>query len=555
MAGQVAELMREPYPEVLQSIQRVATVVKGEEEKYARLVIPGLENFKRFFAARKRRELTGEDLFYAYGTLGLRPDFMEDWASAEGLAIARSAREGMDRLREEERERAKASWKGVGKEVASPAYQQLAAQQRPEFVGYAALEAQDCRILGIVTREGIVNELPAASVGELVLDRTPFYAEAGGQVGDTGAFLAPDSDEEIARVETTYYPLAGLSAHRITARQRLRVGDRVRAVVDAEAREATMRNHTATHLLHAALRAVLGPHVKQSGSLVAPDRLRFDFSHYAALDPEELAEIERLANQHILRDTPVTEERMDLDAALKSGALAFFGDKYPEKNVRVITVGDFSKELCGGTHVRHAGQIGLLKLTSESSIAAGIRRVEAITGATALAAYQQTLARVQQVAALLKTSDDELVESVERALTQAHAAQKQLESLRRRLAQAQADGLLEHVRRVKNVPVLAARLDDVDRETLRTLADSLRQKLGSAVIVLGTTTNGKVALIAAVTKDLTPRLHAGKIAQSVAERVGGSGGGRADLAEAGGKDPERLAQAIADVYAIVEKML
>ncbi|MFQ5817426.1 MAG: DHHA1 domain-containing protein, partial [Terriglobia bacterium] len=452
-------------------------------------------------------------------------------------------------------ERAKASWKGVGKEVASPAYQQLAAQIRPEFVGYTAMEAEDCLIVAIVARDGLVNELPAGTEAEIVLDHTPFYAEAGGQVGDAGLFLAPESKEERARVRDTYYPVAGLTAHKVKAKEKLRVGDRLQAVVDREAREATMRNHTGTHLLHAALRAVLGPHVKQSGSLVAPDRLRFDFSHYAALDPEELAEIERLANEHILHDTPVSEERMALDAALASGALAFFGDKYPQKNVRVITVGDFSKELCGGTHVRHTGQIGLLKLTAESSIAAGIRRVEAITGATALAEYQQTLARLQQVAALLKTTDGQVIESLERLLAQARAAEKQLEGLRRRLAQAQVDELVQRVRRVKQVPVLAARLDAVDRATLRSLADSLRAKLGSAVIVLGTTTNGKVALIAAVTKDLTQKLHAGKIAQAVAGRCGGTGGGRADLAEAGGKNPELLGQAIADVYAIVEKML
>ncbi|MFQ5927907.1 MAG: DHHA1 domain-containing protein, partial [Terriglobia bacterium] len=454
-----------------------------------------------------------------------------------------------------QRERAKASWIGGGKEV-KPAYLELGSLvERPEFVGYTRTEAKDCQIVGIVSSEGRVDELPAGAEAEVVLDRTPFYAEAGGQVGDTGLLLAPESEEEVARVRTTYYPVAGLTAHKIKAKEQLRVGDRLRAVVDPAAREATMRNHTGTHLLHAALRAVLGPHVKQSGSLVAPDRLRFDFTHYAALDPEELAEIERLANEHILCDTPVTDERMDLDAALASGALAFFGDKYPEKSVRVITIGEFSKELCGGTHVRHTGQIGLLKLTSESSSAAGVRRVEAITGATALATYQQTLARLQQVAALLKTSEGEVVESSQRVLSQARAAEKQLEGLRRRLAQAQVDELVQRVRRVKEVAVLAARLDEVDRATLRSLADSLRGKLGSAVIVLGTTTNGKVALIAAVTKDLTKRLHAGKIAQAVAGRCGGTGGGRADLAEAGGKDAEQLGQAIADVYAIVEKML
>ncbi len=567
MAGQVAELMRAPYPEVLESIQRVATVIKGEEEIYARLVLPAIAGVRKYMEARgwipkepREREFSlskaqaGELLFYAYSTLGLRPDFMQDWLQAQRCELPRDFNEPFEDRLEEERERAKASWKGVGKEAASPAYRQLAGKLRPEFIGYTKLEGE-CRITGIVSRDGLVNELAAGAEGEVVLDPTPFYAEAGGQVGDSGLLLAPDSDEEVARVRTTYYPLASLPALKVTAKERLRVGDRVRAVVDAEARAATMRNHTGTHLLHAALRAVLGPHVKQSGSLVAPDRLRFDFSHYAPLDPEELAEIERLANEHILRDTAVTEERMDLDAALKSGALAFFGDKYPEKNVRVITIGEFSKELCGGTHVRHTGQIGLLKLTSESSIAAGIRRVEAITGATALERFQQAIDRLQQAAALLKTTDHEVVESLERLLEERRAGEKQLEALRHRLAQQQVEELVQRVRRVKDVPVLVAQLEAVDRTTLRSLVDSLRQKLGSAVIVLGTSTNGKVALIAAVTKDLTPKLHAGKIAQQVAGRMGGTGGGRADLAEAGGKDAGQLGQALADVYAIVEKML
>lgn len=556
LTGQVAEMMRGAYPEVLESIQRIATVIKGEEEKYARLVIPGLENFKRFFEAQKRRMLTGEDLFYAYGTLGLRPDFIEDWASGQDLTIDPKAREEMNRLLEKDRERAKASWKGVGKEVANPAYQQLAEKQRTEFVGYSQTTATDCRIVGLVAREGLVEELPAGTEGEVVLDRTPFYAEAGGQVGDTGVFLAADSNEEVAVVRDTYYPLAGLISHKVKAKQPLRVSDRVTAGVNQAAREATMRNHTATHLLHAALRAVLGPHVKQAGSLVAPDRLRFDFTHYAPLDPEELAEIERLANEYILRDFPVTQARMDLEAALASGALAFFGDKYPEKEARVLSVADFSKELCGGTHVARTGQIGLLKLISESSIAAGIRRLEAITGTTTLEHYQQALNTLQQVAALLKTTEREVVESVERALGQAKSAEKQLESLRRRLAQAQLEELLSaRLRRVKGVPVLAAQLDALDRATMRALVDTLRQKLGSGVIVLGTTANGKVALIAAVTKDLTRKLHAGKIAQAVARRVGGSGGGHAELAEAGGKEPAQLVSAMDAVYGIVEKML
>ncbi|MGH9779228.1 MAG: DHHA1 domain-containing protein, partial [Candidatus Acidiferrales bacterium] len=422
--------------------------------------------------------------------------------------------------------------------------------------------ARDCRIVAIVTREGAVKELQANGEGEVVLDRTPFYAESGGQIGDTGKFLDPDGNLEVAEVLTCYHPLMALNAHKVRAKELLAVGDRLTCVVNIEARDATMRNHTGTHLLHAALRRVLGPHVKQSGSLVAPDRLRFDFTHYAALDPEELEEIERQANEQILRDNAVTEERMDLDAALRSGALAFFGDKYPEKNVRVISVPDpkeeggfFSKELCGGTHVRHTGQIGVLKVVGEASSAAGVRRVEAITGAGALTSYQRALDTLRRLAGTLRVGEDELVEAVERLSARAKQLEKQLLAAKERGARSQVSDLVEQVRRVKDVGVLAAVVQDIDPGTMRALVDTLRQKLGSGVVVLGTTTNGKVALIVGVTKDLTNRLHAGKIVKEVAQRVGGSGGGRPDLAEAGGKDAGGLPKALEEVYGIVEKML
>ncbi len=562
MAGRVAELMRESYPEVLDGLQRISTVIKAEEEKYARLVVPGLANLEKFMKERKTSEIGMEELFHAYGTLGLRSDFILDWAHRHGIPVAGNALSGMQQLLDLERERAKASWKGVAKEVASPIYQELAQKHPTVFDGYAQTTSRDCRIVAIVTKAGAVKELAAGVEAEVVLDHTPFYAESGGQIGDTGKLLDPDGNVEVAEVLTCYHPLMALNAHKVRVKERLTVGDRVLAVVDTEARNATMRNHTGTHLLHAALRRVLGPHVKQSGSLVAPDRLRFDFTHYAALDPEEMEEIERQANEQILRDNPVTEERMDLDAALHSGALAFFGDKYPEKNVRVITIPDvgeekgfFSKELCGGTHVRHTGQIGVLKVVSESSSAAGIRRVEAISGARALESYQQALDSLRQVATTLRVSETEVVEAVDRLTQHSRQLEKQLQAAKERSARSQVDDLVEQVRRVKDVGVLSAVVQDIDAATMRALVDTLRQKLGSGVVALGTTTNGKVSLIVGVTKDLTNRLHAGKIVKEVAQRVGGSGGGRPDLAEAGGKDAARLQQALEDVYGIVEKML
>ncbi len=501
-------------------------------------------------------------MFFAYDTLGVRPDFIRDVAQEHGLPVAPDAPKEFEEELERQRERAKASWKGVAKEVANPIYQELAAKHPTEFLGYTQTSARDCRILAIVTPQGAVQELSVQGEGAVVLDRTPFYAESGGQIGDRGKFLDADGNLEVAEVLTCFHPLMALNVHQVRAKERLAVGDRLTCMVDTAARDATMRNHTGTHLLHAALRRVLGPHVKQSGSLVAPDRLRFDFSHYAALDPEELEEIERQANEQILRDNPVTEERMDLDAALRSGALAFFGDKYPEKNVRVITVPDpreeggfFSKELCGGTHVRHTGQIGVLKVVSEASSAAGIRRVEAITGAGALESYQRALDTLRNLAGTLRVGEDELVDAVERLLQHSKQLEKQLQAAKERGARSQLSELAERSRRVRDVEVVAALVQDVDPATMRSLVDSLRQKLGSGVVVLGTTTNGKVALIVGVTKDLTSRLHAGKIVKEVAQRVGGSGGGRPDLAEAGGKDAAELPKALEEVYGIVERML
>jgi len=419
-------------------------------------------------------------------------------------------------------------------------------------------ESSGCTVLAILRDANLVEELPAGVRAEVVLDRTPFYAEAGGQVGDTGVLTREDTGETVARVEDTYSPVSGLIAHRVTARAPVRVGDRVTAVVDAERREATKRNHTGTHLLHASLRQVLGTHVKQAGSVVDPDRLRFDFSHFASVSNDELQEIERLANDSILRNDAVSTEVMELDRALESGALAFFGEKYPDR-VRVVTVGGekdfFSKELCGGTHVRRTGDIGLLKVTSEGSISAGVRRVEAVTGERALREFQAVTDLVHRTAGALKTAPEDVPEAVERLLEAQRQLEKQVEALKLKSAQAQASDVEERVRSVKDVRVLALKLEALDRAQLRSMADMLRQRLKSGVVVLATAEDSKVSLIAALTPDLTKRLHAGKIAQAVAQRLGGSGGGRPDIAEAGGKNVNLLDSVLNDVLGIVGEML
>jgi alanyl-tRNA synthetase len=400
----------------------------------------------------------------------------------------------------------------------------------------------------------LLDEIPAGVRAEVVLDHTPFYAEAGGQVGDTGVFLNEESLEVIANVEDTYYPVSGLIAHRVVTRAPLRVGDRLTAVADADKRRATMRNHTGTHLLHAALRDVLGTHVKQAGSVVEPGRLRFDFRHFTSVSEDELQEIEKLANEEIVRNIEVKTAEMALEQAYASGALHFFEEKYPDP-VRVVSVSDFSKELCGGTHVSRTGDIGLLKITSEGSISAGVRRVEAVTGEGALEQYREVTTVVRNLAATLKTTPSDLPEAAEKLVESQKNLEKQVETLRLKLAQAQLADVESRVRLVKDVKVLSIRLEALERGQMRILADSLRQRLQSGVVVLATTSNDKVALIAALTPDLTKRLHAGKIAQAVAQKLGGTGGGRPDIAEAGGKDPARLDTVLNEVYEIVGAML
>jgi alanyl-tRNA synthetase len=375
-------------------------------------------------------------------------------------------------------------------------------------------------------------------------------------------FLDNRETMQLAEVRGAYYPVSRLVAHRVIAKETLHVGDRVATVADPIRRARDRRNHTSTHLLHSALRNILGTHVKQAGSLVAPDHLRFDFSHFAAIDPSDLAEIEQQVNEEIRRNYEVQTDLMNIDAALASGALAFFGDKYPDANVRVVTIPDaeyprgfYSKELCGGTHVTRSGDIGVFKILSEQSAAAGVRRIEAISGERALAEYQQALETLRKVAGLVKSSPDGVLAAVERQALAIKQLEKELEGQRRKTAVSMVDTLLESARKVKDVNVLASTVSGVDRDGMRQLVDSLRQKLGSGVVILGAADDGKVALITGVTKDLTSRVQAGKIVQELARKVGGSGGGRPDIAEAGGKDTSALESAISDAYSLLERML
>jgi alanyl-tRNA synthetase len=616
MAGHVVQMMKDAYPELLETEHHIAKAIKIEEERFAHTTRVGLvrleetpvwgrtqrgdfevplREYKRalsspepvmFWEIPEARPsnrqpvggnlpicILGEDLFKLHDTYGLRPDFVEDVIRSLGIrtdwfGIFRAAETrtldldklpidsaGYEAAMEDQRERARVSWLGGDKKAFHPVYLRVAEKLKIEFLGYQQTTASECRVLTIVLRGSVQSdEVTPGTEAEIVLDRTPFYAEAGGQVGDAGRFVDPTTAREVGHVYDTYSPVTGVIVHRTEARQVLRVGDIVTAVVDAERRDAIRRNHTATHLLHAALRRTLGTHVKQAGSLVAPDRFRFDFTHYAALDEQDLLDIEDLVNQRILANEPVETQVMELDAAVGSGAMALFGEKYADR-VRVVSVDDFSKELCGGTHVRRTGDIGLFKILSESSVAAGTRRIEGLTGEGVLKHLREASGTLALLSQVLRAKPDELLPAAEKLSDSEKKLRKQLESQRMKRAAAQAGDLLESAREVKGVRVISSPVEAMDRPAMRKMIDNLRGRLESGVIVLGSVVDGKVSLVAAVTKDLTNRLDAGKIVKEAAALVEGSGGGRKDLAEAGGKDPAKLDEALQAVPGIVRKLL
>jgi alanyl-tRNA synthetase len=590
MARVVHGSMHGAYPELDDSIDRVSRIILSEEKRFAHTVDIGLrkliddiqplmtegsiairseqtmENINHTIVEAKdsaraiaRPIYQGEKAFKLYDTYGLPRDFIEDVTRDAGLRVDWP---GFERAMTEQRTRARASWKGGHKDVANPVYAKLAERFRTEPDFYFETSAKNRRIEAIVTKDGAVNELPAGAEGEIILDRTVFYAESGGQVSDVGALWNNEHTVQIAEVRGAYYPVSGLIAHRVLAREKLAVGDLVAGDADGSRREHIKRNHTGTHLMHAALRNILGTHVKQAGSLVEPARLRFDFTHFAAIDPAELRDIEQQVNDEILLNSEIQTNITTLDDALASGALAFFGDRYPEQNVRVVTIPDpsaprgfYSKELCGGTHVRRTGDIGMFKIVVEQSAAAGVRRIEAITGAAALADYQRTQQLLREISARMGVNEENLSAAIERTEQTQRQMEKQLEAMKRKGALSKMDELVAQARTIKGVKVISAELEGVDREAMRQLMDSLRQKLGSGVVVLGTAEDGKVALLVGVTKDLTSKLHAGKMIQVIAKEVGGSGGGRPDLAEAGGKDTSALKSALRNIYPLIDQSL
>jgi alanyl-tRNA synthetase len=499
--------------------------------------------------------LPGSEAFKLYDTFGMPLDFMQDAARDQGIAFDQA---GFDQAMEEQRQRAKSSWKGAAKQTANPAYQQL---PKSDFEGYRQTRSDNCEVLAIIHNGQGAQELKAGEQGEIILDHTPFYAEAGGQVGDRGWFYSDDHNTVIAEVKGCYYPIQGVRAHQVVAKSPIRVGDKVDAVVNTEVRESTMRNHTATHLLHAGLREVLGKHVKQAGSLVAPNHLRFDFSHFTAVEDEELQDIEDIINKEVLRNRKVeTIADVPIDVAVNEyHAMALFGEKYGDK-VRVVRIGDFSTELCGGTHTAATGEIGLIKILKEGSVSSGVRRVEAVTGEGSLQHFRADHQLEGFVASIASHPEgaspaDALKAELGKKDAEIKRLARELDQARMKSASSSTANLGEKIKEVKGVKVLAHRVDNLERAQMRTLVDQLRDKMGSGVVVLGSASNGNVSLIVGVTKDLTSRVQAGKVIAPVAQQVGGKGGGRPDLAEAGGKDASALDAALDGAYGVVDSLL
>ncbi len=462
LTGFVAELMRPAYPELMESVQRVARVVKDEEHRYATTFLVAEKVFSDEISKLANGTVPGSVSFKLYDTYGLALDEQEDIARERGVGIDR---EGFETEMRQQRDRARASWKGGEKGVIAPAYQELLEKGRTRFLGYDKLDAVST-VTGLLLNQELLDRLEAGAEGEIVLDQTPFYAETGGQVGDRGTLYNAHTGETVAIVEDTRPAVPGLTVHKIRTVAPIRIGDELRAEVGIPERWSTMRNHTATHLLHAALRQVLGPHVKQAGSVVEPPRLRFDFTHYAALDPAEIVEVERLVNQQILRNTQVTTNVMPIDQAISTGAMALFGEKYGDE-VRVVSIPDFSRELCGGTHVTRTGDIGVFKIVSESSISAGVRRIEAITGEGAVARFQESSEALHRIAGALRVGEPELVEQVERLIAERRTQEREIEQLKTRLAQSAARDLESKAKEKNGVRYLVASVDGLDRQQMR----------------------------------------------------------------------------------------
>jgi alanyl-tRNA synthetase len=533
----VAPLVREmgeAYPELKKSQAHVEKVLAKEEARFAETLDQGMQILEGAIADLDGKQLPGDIVFKLYDTYGFPVDLTADIARERDLSVDEK---GFEAAMEGQRERARASSK-----FGAVSGDGLKIDETTEFLGYEGTEAK-CKIVSLFREGEAVQELADGDEGAVVLASTPFYAESGGQIGDTGILV---DDGKLFRVDDTQKS-GDANVHFGAMEQgSLKIGDSVEAVVDAERRQAIRLNHTATHLMHAALRQVLGEHVAQKGSLVAPDRLRFDFSHYEGVTPEQVQEIEDLVNAEIRKNTPAQTDHMTYDDAIESGAMALFGEKYGDK-VRVLRVGDFSVELCGGTHVERTGDIGVFKITHEGGIASGVRRIEAVTGAGAMQWIDHNQQTLSDLAGMLKSTPDDAATKIEHLLKQNKELEKKLATAKHALITGQGSGSDDNVREIAGIKVLVSRMDGVDAKSMRDAVDRAKDKLQNAIVVFASVDAGKVRLAAGVTRNNTDRIKAGDLIRPVAEQVGGKGGGRPDFAQAGGSDVDALDAALAAV--------
>jgi alanyl-tRNA synthetase len=544
----VNEMMADAYPELIERESYIKKVVLAEEERFIETLDNGLRILNEEMASLRqagRTVIPGGTLFKLYDTFGFPTDLTGDIVAGEGFTIDEA---GFEACMERQREQAREHWKGSGEEGIAAIHKTLHLRGlRSRFVGYDEQTAY-APIIAILKNGAEVSEAQAGDEVEVITEITPFYGESGGQAGDTGCISTGSAH---LRVTASARPFPDLIVHRATVTEgTIAVGEAADLTVAVGERNATARNHTATHLLQSALREVLGDHIKQAGSLVTPDRLRFDFTHFSAMTPEEIRRVEDLVNSHIMANDDVHAREMAVQEAMESGATALFGEKYGDR-VRVVRVGGVSSELCGGTHVHAAGDIGFFKIVTETGIAAGVRRIEALTGTGALAFVRQLEDERKKIASLVKAEGSDPVDKVEKLLARQKELQREIETLQARLHASKSGDMLAGVREVAGVKVLAVKVETSDPKGLRELSDTLKDRLGSGIIALGCENAGKATLLVAVTNDLTGRFKAGDIVKTLAPIIGGSGGGKPDLAQAGGGLPDMLDDALETIYTLI----
>jgi len=545
-ADVVFDIMKPAYPELSEAAAFITNIIENEEVRFLETLDTGLKLLNDTLSeikAKGENQVPGDVIFKLYDTFGFPVDIVRDVVRDENMSLDLA---GFDNAMDAQRARSRsvAAFASI-----SDAYKKLSARGfKPEFRGYEML-ATDSKVKLIVEEDREIPEAAAGQSVELVTDETPFYAESGGQVGDSGKITAKNFEMEV--VDTIKDP-TGLVIHKgKVSAGKIKKGQKVTLAVDGAKRKATALNHTATHILHAVLREVLGEHVKQAGSLVAPDRLRFDFTHFSQVDPETLAEIETRVNRRIRENVPTETEEMEADAAFESGATALFEEKYGDR-VRVISLSDFSKELCGGTHTGKTGDIGLFKIVNESSIASGVRRIEALTAEGALEYVQRTSRLLDDSAHLVKEKPDAVPSKIKKMLGDLKTLEKEIDHLKAKMAAESAEAEGEAIQKINNTKVLIQKVTVDNPAALRDLADRLKEKIKSGIVVLGSVNGPKAFLIVGVTKDLTDRFHAGNVIKQIAGTVGGSGGGRPDMAQAGGTQPENIDQALKKAHEVIE---